>query len=158
MTQDKGPCAAQYYCNCRNMPLVTRHRCAVCAFCVHPECGIELAETGAHKIPSTNVNMVCKACAHGGEMMNELSLRHYAVNKYLRPKQQKIELMTPEEELVTSSSESSSGDSTEEAKDLDDAMDIDKEEEKKKEKDTREEENKKQERKRHDSRGGQKER
>ena len=86
ITQDKGRCAAAKHCNCKGMPLSIRHWCAVCAFSVHPECSIELQETGACHIPATSINMVCKACVKGGDMMKfvqdgELSLHHYSVNK-----------------------------------------------------------------------------
>ena len=67
MTQNKERCAAAYLCKI-TMPLSNRHRCIVCAFCMHPECGYELRETSQHKIPSTSVNQLCKACALGGDI------------------------------------------------------------------------------------------
>ena len=69
MAQDKNRCASAKYCSCKGMPLSIHHRCVVCAFSVHPECGIELQETGARRIPATSISLVCKACAEGGDMM-----------------------------------------------------------------------------------------
>ena len=81
MTQDKDKCAAAYLCM-TTMPLSKNHRCIVCAFCMHPECGYELRETNQHKIPSTNVNQLCQACALGGDIKvfvkdHEVLLGHY---------------------------------------------------------------------------------
>ena len=129
MTQDKRRCAAAKGCKCTSMPLSTRHRCIVCAFCVHPEYGIELEETGVHKIPSSSINLVCKSCSYEEDMdkfvsNGELSLRHYVINKYLRPQYPKIELVMLEEEDVTSESDSGSDDEDNE-EDNEDKMDID---------------------------------
>ena len=137
IAQDLNRCAAAKFCACNNMPLSRNHRCVVCAFSVHPECGIKLQETAAHKIPATSISLVCKACAKGGGMMKfvqdgEISLRHYALNKFLRPQYPLVLLISPEEELTTSSEESSSEsdeseeDSEEQTKD---SMKIDEEEE-----------------------------
>ena len=131
IAQDRNRCAAAKFCGCRDMPLSIRHRCVVCAFSLHPECGIELQETGVHRILATSINMVCKACAQGGDMMKfvqegELSLRHYTVNKYLRPQYPLVQLIQPEEELSTSSEESSSAtDESEEDENGKDMMEID---------------------------------
>ena len=54
----------------------------------------------------------------------ELSLRHYVINKYLRPQYPKIELVMLEEEDVTSESDSGSDDEDNE-EDNKDKMDID---------------------------------
>ena len=59
VTQDENTCAHGDLCQCC-MPLTTKHRCIICAFCLHPECGHELIETSVHKIPSTSISLVCK--------------------------------------------------------------------------------------------------
>ena len=85
----------------------------------------------------TLISLVCTACTEGGGMMKfvqdgEISLRHYALNKFLRPQYPLVLLISPEEELTTSSEESSSEsdeseeDSEEQTKD---SMEIDEEEE-----------------------------
>ena len=89
MSQAKNRCASGYLCKCGNIPLATRHRCIICAFCLHPECGVELKETSQHKVPSTNINQVCAACVTGGDLKKfvkngELSLGLFGVHKYIR--------------------------------------------------------------------------
>ena len=143
MTQDKGKCAAAKLCKCSNMPLSKLHRCVVCAFCLHPECGKELKATNEHKIPSSSINLICNACVKEGDMEKfikneEISLANFAVNKYLRPSYPKINLMIPEEPDFSSGSESESGakakdDNQESGRQMDekqDAMDIDQDQKK----------------------------
>ena len=55
-------------------------------------------ETPSYKIPSTNVNLICQACAIGGDLKkfvnnNEISLGLYKLNKFLRPQYPKIILV-----------------------------------------------------------------
>ena len=100
VTQDKEVCAAGSLCKCGNMPLVTRHRCMVCAFCLHTECGTELKETSQVKIPSTSVNQVCNACATRFSLSKlivkgELSLGLYSLHRFKRPKYPEVKLLTP---------------------------------------------------------------
>ena len=88
-------CASGTLCRCKDLPLTTRHRCIVCAFCVHTECSFETKETQRHKAPSTSINLICKACAETGGMTKlvknkELSLGLYSVHKYIRPQYPKI--------------------------------------------------------------------
>ena len=138
IAQDLNRCAAAKFCACNNMPLLRNHRCVVCAFSVHPECGIELQVTAAHKIPATSISLVCKACAEGGGMMKfvqdgEISLRHCTLNKCLRRQYPLVQLISPEEELSTSSEESSSDSDEESEEDSEEQtkekMEIDDEEE-----------------------------
>ena len=97
MTQNNTKCAAAYKCKAGNMPLSTLHRCIICAFCVHPECGFELTETPTYKAPSSNINLICKACTIGGDLgkfvqNNEISLGLYKVHRFIRPSYPNIEL------------------------------------------------------------------
>jgi hypothetical protein len=44
--QDRTKCAAGAKCKAvAGMPLNTHHRCVVCNYCLHSDCGIELKET-----------------------------------------------------------------------------------------------------------------
>ena len=61
----------------------------------------------------------------------ELSLRHYVVNKFLRPQYPKIELVIPEEEDITSESDSEDEENeNEDEEEKEDKMDIDNEKDK----------------------------
>ena len=128
VTQDENTCAHGGQCQC-SMPLSIKHRCIICAFCLHPECGHELIETSVHKISSTSISLVCKTCVAGENLQkfireDELSLSPYALNKFLRPQYPKIQLVDNANSSSDASSSSrtsnsdnsissSSGDSTE---------------------------------------------
>ena len=82
MTQNKAKCAAGYMCTAGSMPLSKLHRCMICAFCLHPECGHEVSETPSYKVPSSSINLVCQACSSGGDLSkfvhkDEISLGLY---------------------------------------------------------------------------------
>ena len=120
VTQDENTCAQGKQCQCM-MPLSTRHRCIICAFCLHQEWGYELIETSVHKVPSTNISLVCKACVEGANLAkfirdDELSLSPYALNKFLRPTYPTIQLVDNADSSSSSensdASQSSSDDST----------------------------------------------
>ena len=97
MTQNKEKCAAGYKCNADSMPLSKLHRCVICAFCLHPECGYELSETPSYKTPSSSINLICQACSIGGDLAkfvnnNEISLGLYKLNRFLWPEYPKVTL------------------------------------------------------------------
>ena len=102
LTQDKTQCAAGSLCKCGTMPLATRHRCMVCAFCLHTECGVELKETSKVKAPSTSVNQVCLACTTRFKLnklvvKGELSLGLYSLHRFKRPKYPNVLLVEAED-------------------------------------------------------------
>ena len=113
MTQMKDKCAAAYLCK-TDMPLSTGHRCIICAFCMHPECGYELKATRQHPIPSTTISQICYACTLGNDIKkfvknNEVSLGHYRINKFIRPQYPKIQLKSEESPNDDASKEKKDG-------------------------------------------------
>ena len=126
MTQSMAKCAAAYTCKASTMPLSKRHQCIICAFCLHPECGYEVNETPTYKTPSTTVNLICHACAIGGDLKkfvnnNEISLGLYKLNRFIRPAYPKIILVpstgdeSEEEEAPEGTKKSSFDDSNDDS-------------------------------------------
>jgi hypothetical protein len=60
--QDRTKCAAGAKCKAvACMPLNTHHRCAVCNYCLHGDCGIEQKETEKNKAPFSH-KAICFVC------------------------------------------------------------------------------------------------
>jgi hypothetical protein len=104
--QDKDKCAAGASCKAvMDMPLTTHHRCAICAFCLHGDCGVELKETEKNKVPTSH-KAICFACIdriQAGRLLklDKISgtqfilLGRYKVYKLIRKKYPLIKLIDP---------------------------------------------------------------
>jgi hypothetical protein len=121
--QDETKCAAAGACKAvEGMPLATHHRCAICSFCLHEDCGVELKETEKHKVTSTSHKAICFACIdtiQAGRLLKLdkisgtqfISLGQYKVFKSIRNEYAPLKLINPVP-FSSSSEESDSDDSS----------------------------------------------
>ncbi len=116
--QQKDKCAAGASCKAvAGMPLATHHRCAICAFCLHGDCGAELKNTEKHIAP-TSFKAICFACIdriQAGRLLKLdkisgtqfISLGQYKVYKLIRNVYPPIKLIDP---VILDNSESDGSD------------------------------------------------
>ena len=131
--QDRTKCAAAGKCKAvQGMPLATHHRCAICAFCMHGDCGVELKATERNKIVSTSHRAICLTCIdriQAGRLLkldqasntHFISLGQHKVFKLIRKDYPPIQLIDP---VLLSSSDDSSSNSSNSSKSSDHPSDI----------------------------------
>jgi hypothetical protein len=87
------------------MPLNTHHRCAVCNYCLHGDCGIELKETEKNKAPFSHkaICFVCIDRIQAGRLIKLdktqgtqfISLRQHKVFKLVQSIYKPVKLIDP---------------------------------------------------------------
>jgi hypothetical protein len=104
--QGRTKCAAGAKCKAvAGMPLNTHHRCAVCNYCLHGDCGIEQKETEKNKAPFSHkaICFVCIVRIQAGRLIKLdktqgtqfISLHQHKVFKLVQSVYKPVELIDP---------------------------------------------------------------